>query len=57
MRLGEGSGAVVTLMIVNAAVDIIRNMATFDEAGVSTAADAEDSGAEDSPAEAPGAEE
>ena len=47
MRLGEGSGAVVTLMIVNAAVDIIRNMATFDEAGVSTAADAEDSGAEE----------
>ena len=62
MRLGEGSGAVVTLMIVNAAVDIIRNMATFDEAGVSTASDAEtsrtgDSGAEASHSEDPGTEE
>ena len=47
MRLGEGSGAVVALMIVNAAVDIIRNMATFDEAGVSTASDAEDPGTEE----------
>lgn len=34
MRLGEGSGAVVALGVVGAALDLHRNMATFAEAGV-----------------------
>ena len=37
MRLGEGSGAVVALPIVKSAVAVLRSMATFAEAGVSTA--------------------
>ncbi|MFC5287637.1 nicotinate-nucleotide--dimethylbenzimidazole phosphoribosyltransferase [Actinokineospora guangxiensis] len=36
MRLGEGSGAVVALPIVSAAVRVLAEMATFGEAGVST---------------------
>jgi nicotinate-nucleotide--dimethylbenzimidazole phosphoribosyltransferase len=36
MRLGEGTGAVVALPIVRAAVAALASMATFDEAGVST---------------------
>lgn len=36
MRLGEGSGAVTALPILHGAVAILRNMATFAEAGVST---------------------
>jgi nicotinate-nucleotide--dimethylbenzimidazole phosphoribosyltransferase len=36
MRLGEGSGAVVALPIVRAAVATLASMATFDEAAVST---------------------
>jgi nicotinate-nucleotide--dimethylbenzimidazole phosphoribosyltransferase len=36
MRLGEGSGAVVALPIVRAAVASLASMATFDEASVST---------------------
>ncbi|MCG0276903.1 MAG: nicotinate-nucleotide--dimethylbenzimidazole phosphoribosyltransferase, partial [Thermosediminibacteraceae bacterium] len=35
MRLGEGTGAVLAMNFVEAAVKIIREMATFDEAGVS----------------------
>lgn len=35
MRLGEGTGALVTLPIVTAAGDLLREMATFDSAGVS----------------------
>ena len=35
MRLGEGTGALVTLPIVRAAGDLLREMATFDSAGVS----------------------
>jgi nicotinate-nucleotide--dimethylbenzimidazole phosphoribosyltransferase len=35
MRLGEGSGAALALMIVQAAMDCHNGMATFDEAGVS----------------------
>lgn len=43
MRLGEGSGAVVALPILQGAVATLANMATFADAGVSTgdAADAE----------------
>ncbi|WP_238419827.1 nicotinate-nucleotide--dimethylbenzimidazole phosphoribosyltransferase [Gordonia sp. 'Campus'] len=42
MRLGEGSGAVLALPIVQSATDLLFSMATFDEAGVSdkTASDA-----------------
>jgi nicotinate-nucleotide--dimethylbenzimidazole phosphoribosyltransferase len=36
MRLGEGSGAVVALPIVRAAVATLASMATFGEAAVST---------------------
>ncbi|MGP3707979.1 nicotinate-nucleotide--dimethylbenzimidazole phosphoribosyltransferase [Gordonia paraffinivorans] len=43
MRLGEGSGAVLALPIVQSAVDIMTSMATFDEAGVA--------GRDDSPAD------
>ncbi|MDN5331382.1 MAG: nicotinate-nucleotide--dimethylbenzimidazole phosphoribosyltransferase [Tepidanaerobacteraceae bacterium] len=35
MRLGEGTGAVLAMNLVEAAVKIIREMATFEEAGVS----------------------
>ncbi|MFE0749510.1 nicotinate-nucleotide--dimethylbenzimidazole phosphoribosyltransferase [Gordonia sp. NPDC058843] len=34
MRLGEGSGAVLALPIVQSAADLLVSMATFDEAGV-----------------------
>lgn len=37
MRLGEGSGALTALPIVQSAVATLANMATFGEAGVSTA--------------------
>jgi nicotinate-nucleotide--dimethylbenzimidazole phosphoribosyltransferase len=36
MRLGEGTGAVVALPIVRAAVAALTSMATFDEAGITT---------------------
>lgn len=36
MRLGEGSGAVVALHLVHAAIATLSAMATFDDAGVST---------------------
>ncbi|MFX4261661.1 nicotinate-nucleotide--dimethylbenzimidazole phosphoribosyltransferase [Pelotomaculum propionicicum] len=35
MRLGEGTGAALTMHLVEAAAKIIREMASFDEAGVS----------------------
>lgn len=35
MRLGEGTGAVAALPLVASAIDILADMATFDEAGVS----------------------
>jgi nicotinate-nucleotide--dimethylbenzimidazole phosphoribosyltransferase len=35
MRLGEGSGAVLALPVVAAAARVLRDMATFDSAGVS----------------------
>lgn len=34
LRLGEGTGALLALPLVRAAVDTLREMATFDEAGV-----------------------
>jgi nicotinate-nucleotide--dimethylbenzimidazole phosphoribosyltransferase len=37
LRLGEGSGAALALPIVAAAADLLRDMATFDSAGVSGA--------------------
>lgn len=37
MRLGEGTGAAMALMIVKSACDIMNKMATFSEAGVSVA--------------------
>jgi len=40
MRLGEGSGAVLAVPTVQAAAKILREMATFDSAGVSDKADA-----------------
>jgi nicotinate-nucleotide--dimethylbenzimidazole phosphoribosyltransferase len=40
MRLGEGTGAAVALPIVRAAVAALSSMATFDQAGVSSTADA-----------------
>ncbi|ROZ87653.1 nicotinate-nucleotide--dimethylbenzimidazole phosphoribosyltransferase [Gordonia sp. OPL2] len=42
MRLGEGSGALAALPLVASSVDIMRSMATFDEAGVSDGAAAAD---------------
>jgi nicotinate-nucleotide--dimethylbenzimidazole phosphoribosyltransferase len=39
MRLGEGSGAAIGISLVEAAVRLYREMATFDGAGVSTAAE------------------
>jgi len=35
MRLGEGSGAALALPIVHAAARVLRDVATFDSAGVS----------------------
>jgi nicotinate-nucleotide--dimethylbenzimidazole phosphoribosyltransferase len=35
LRLGEGSGAVLALPVVGAAARVLRDMATFDSAGVS----------------------
>jgi nicotinate-nucleotide--dimethylbenzimidazole phosphoribosyltransferase len=35
LRLGEGSGAILALPLLRAAADILRGMATFEEAGVS----------------------
>jgi nicotinate-nucleotide--dimethylbenzimidazole phosphoribosyltransferase len=35
LRLGEGTGAVLALPLLDAAVRILNDMATFDEAGVS----------------------
>jgi nicotinate-nucleotide--dimethylbenzimidazole phosphoribosyltransferase len=35
MRLGEGTGGVLAMQIVEAAAHVLREMATFDEAGVS----------------------
>ncbi|MGB7104890.1 MAG: nicotinate-nucleotide--dimethylbenzimidazole phosphoribosyltransferase, partial [Acidimicrobiales bacterium] len=34
MRLGEGSGAALAVTVVQAAAKILREMATFDSAGV-----------------------
>lgn len=41
MRLGEGSGAVTALPILQAAIGTLANMATFAEAGVATDSDAD----------------
>ena len=41
MRLGEGTGAVLAMFVVDAAVRALTQMATFSEAGVSTADDKE----------------
>jgi nicotinate-nucleotide--dimethylbenzimidazole phosphoribosyltransferase len=35
LRLGEGTGAALSMMLIEAGVKIMREMATFDEAGVS----------------------
>jgi nicotinate-nucleotide--dimethylbenzimidazole phosphoribosyltransferase len=40
LRLGEGTGAVLALPLLDAAVRILNDMATFDEAGVSDRAPA-----------------
>jgi nicotinate-nucleotide--dimethylbenzimidazole phosphoribosyltransferase len=42
MRLGEGTGAVLAMFVVEAAVRVLMQMATFSEAGVSTADDKEE---------------
>ncbi|MGH3266557.1 MAG: nicotinate-nucleotide--dimethylbenzimidazole phosphoribosyltransferase, partial [Trebonia sp.] len=39
LRLGEGSGAVLALPVVQAAARVLREVATFDSAGVSGAKD------------------
>ncbi|MCL4533845.1 MAG: nicotinate-nucleotide--dimethylbenzimidazole phosphoribosyltransferase [Bacteroidetes bacterium] len=39
MRLGEGTGAALAISIVSASVKVLREMATFGEAGVSEAAE------------------
>jgi len=39
MRLGEGTGAVLALGLVRAAIDCHRGMATFTQAGVSEKGD------------------
>ena len=35
LRLGEGTGAVLSLFLLDAAVAVLNQMATFDQAGVS----------------------
>ena len=40
MRLGEGTGAVLTFPLIEAAVRIYNEMATFSSAGVSEACEA-----------------
>jgi nicotinate-nucleotide--dimethylbenzimidazole phosphoribosyltransferase len=40
MRLGEGTGAVLTFPVIEAAVRIYNEMATFESAGVSEASEA-----------------
>jgi nicotinate-nucleotide--dimethylbenzimidazole phosphoribosyltransferase len=45
MRLGEGTGAVLALPLVQAAVRALREMATFDSAGVTEKAAERDAGA------------
>jgi nicotinate-nucleotide--dimethylbenzimidazole phosphoribosyltransferase len=35
LRLGEGTGAVLALPLIRASVQLLKEMATFDEAGVS----------------------
>ncbi|RLA81650.1 MAG: nicotinate-nucleotide--dimethylbenzimidazole phosphoribosyltransferase, partial [Deltaproteobacteria bacterium] len=37
MRLGEGTGAALALVIIEAAVKVLSQMATFSSAGVSKA--------------------
>jgi len=37
LRLGEGSGAALAVPIVQAAARVLRDVATFDSAGVSSA--------------------
>jgi nicotinate-nucleotide--dimethylbenzimidazole phosphoribosyltransferase len=37
MRLGEGSGAALGLQLVNTALLLLRDMSTFEDAGVSDA--------------------
>jgi nicotinate-nucleotide--dimethylbenzimidazole phosphoribosyltransferase len=39
MRLGEGSGAALAAGLIKTAVAVHRGMATFDQAGVSRAAE------------------
>jgi nicotinate-nucleotide--dimethylbenzimidazole phosphoribosyltransferase len=39
MRLGEGTGALLALPLVSAAAAALGEMLTFEEAGVSTAAE------------------
>ncbi|HEY8489419.1 MAG TPA: nicotinate-nucleotide--dimethylbenzimidazole phosphoribosyltransferase, partial [Dehalococcoidia bacterium] len=39
MRLGEGTGAALALSLLEAAARVLREMATFDEAGVSESED------------------
>jgi nicotinate-nucleotide--dimethylbenzimidazole phosphoribosyltransferase len=53
MRLGEGSGALVALPLVTAAGDLLREMATFEAAGVSDRA-AEEEESESGPSAGPG---
>jgi nicotinate-nucleotide--dimethylbenzimidazole phosphoribosyltransferase len=44
MRLGEGSGACLALPVVEAAARILREMATFDAAGVTEKVSEDDAG-------------
>ena len=37
LRLGEGTGAALAMNIVDAAVEVMKNMATFSKAGVTEA--------------------
>lgn len=46
LRLGEGSGALVALPVLTAAGDLLREMATFESAGVSDRPGSETSGVE-----------
>ncbi|WP_143611680.1 nicotinate-nucleotide--dimethylbenzimidazole phosphoribosyltransferase, partial [Thermosipho melanesiensis] len=41
MRLGEGTGAVLSMPIIEAAIKMIREMATFESANVSKGVDQE----------------